>query len=166
MWDSNLIPRALTWAEGRHTHEMRANREDDAARAILARAPDPIDSSFVDSLDQKERVRLGRYGFRRVIIALRIGSVDMSRHALLLSGLGAHHDDDRDTMVGLALPWVVAHHLGTDPAELFAEVADQIPDPHTAELLRGFGARTDITLRAFGWEMITTIEGPDLRRPP
>ncbi|MER7441555.1 hypothetical protein [Micromonospora avicenniae] len=39
----------------------------------------------------------------------------------------------------------------------------QITLPHgpIAELFKAFGARTDITLEAFGWELVTTASGPD-----
>jgi hypothetical protein len=66
-------------------------------------------------------------------------------------------------MVGLALPWVLAQQLGIAPAEAFAEVAGRLPDAGVAALMRNFGARDDDTLQAFGWEMVTTAEGPDFR---
>jgi hypothetical protein len=99
---------------------------------------------------------------------MREGSADLLRRALLATGLSVclRSKDDRDTMVGLALPWVVALHLDMAPVEVFAEIADRVPDARVAGLLRRFGARSDIMLRAFGWEMVTTPGGLDFRPLP
>lgn len=69
--------------------------------------------------------------------------------------------DPRDTMVRLAPYVYVARVLGLEPARLFAEVADRLPAGDVATLLRGFGARTDVTLRSFGWRTVDTPDGPD-----
>lgn len=66
-------------------------------------------------------------------------------------------------MTGLALPWIVAQQLGASPATVFADVADSLPDGPVAKLFKTFGARTDITLEAFGWELVATASGPDFR---
>lgn len=66
-------------------------------------------------------------------------------------------------MVGLALPWIVAQQLDASPATVFATVADSLPGGPVADLFKSFGARTDITLEAFGWELIPTASGPDFR---
>jgi hypothetical protein len=103
-----------------------------------------------------------------VTIALREGSTDLLRRGLLATGLSVclRSKDDRDTMVGMALPWVVTQHLDMAPVEIFAETADRVPDARVAGLLRRFGARSDVTLRAFGWEMVTTPGGLDFRPLP
>ncbi|AVT39256.1 hypothetical protein [Plantactinospora sp. BB1] len=136
---------------------------DAVAQAVLARAPRPVDPGFLASLDPSTALALGRYGVRLATIALRERSVALLRRSLLATGLGRclRDDDDRDVMVGLALPWVVAQQLGASPATEFAAVADDLPDGHVAGLLRRFGARQDITLAAFGWEVVTTADGPD-----
>jgi hypothetical protein len=64
-------------------------------------------------------------------------------------------------MVTLSLHHVVARDLGSDPATLFAEVADRIPGSPVARLLIEFGQRRDVTLEAFGWERVKTADGPD-----
>ncbi|MGC5021042.1 hypothetical protein [Micromonospora sp. DT47] len=138
---------------------------DRLAEAILARAPRRIDQSFLDSLDPAASLALGRYGVRLVTIALRENSVDLLRRSLLATGLAdcLQPDDDRDVMVGLALPWIVAQQLGASPAAVFAVVADNLPDGPSARLVKTFGAREDITLAAFGWELVATTDGPDFR---
>ena len=59
-------------------------------------------------------------------------------------------------MVGLAVGYFVAQQLGLVPAELFDDVASALPGGWVCDLLRGFGARTDITLKAFGWLLVET----------
>ncbi|MFY1689108.1 hypothetical protein [Plantactinospora sp. WMMB782] len=150
---------------------MKANLEripgdhDWVARAILARAPQRVDQSFLDSLDPSASLALGRLGVRLSTIALRENSIDVVRRSLLATGLARclQHDDDRDVMVGLALPWTVTQQLGASPETVFAIVADGLPDGPTSTLLKDFGARKDITLAAFGWEAVTTADGPDFR---
>jgi hypothetical protein len=139
--------------------------QDAAAEAILDRAPEQIDPRFPNSLDRNAWQWLGRYGARQVTVALRQCSADLLHRALLATAIAAclHNDDDRDVMVGLALPWVVAQQLGLDPTEVFGKAARRITNPAVAELLTVFGARQDITLKAFGWQQVTTDHGPDFR---
>ncbi|WP_146603577.1 hypothetical protein [Micromonospora endophytica] len=150
---------------------MKSNLEripgdrDWVAQAILARAPQRVDRSFLDSLDPAASLALGRYGTRLATLAMREESVDLVRRSLLATALARclQPNDDRDVMVGLALPWIVAQQLGASPAMVFARVADCLPEGPISKLLRDFGARNDITLAAFGWEPVTSADGPDFR---
>jgi hypothetical protein len=139
--------------------------QDAAAETVLNRAPDQIDQRFLNGLDRQAAAWLGRYGARQVTTALQQRSGDLLHQALLATAIAAclHDYDDRDVMIGLALPWVVAQQLGLDPAQVFARVARRITKPHVADLLTVFGARQDITLRAFGWQQVPTDHGPDFR---
>jgi hypothetical protein len=107
---------------------------------------------------------LGRYGARQPAIALRTRSPEILRAALLATGIAEVRDegDPRDLMIGLALHHVVAQQLGQSPSALFDEVAARLPDGPVATLFREFGARQDIILKAFGWQLIQTANGPDL----
>ncbi|RIQ37783.1 hypothetical protein DY240_00400 [Jiangella rhizosphaerae] len=137
---------------------------DARAERILRGLPRPADEAALAALDASDRLALGRYGARRVVVALRTGSADQLRAALTAAAVFEHLSmvDPRDTMVGLA-PYVhVAGALGLDPARLFTEVADRLPAGDVATLLRTFGARDDVTLRAFGWRVVDTPDGPDL----
>lgn len=71
-------------------------------------------------------------------------------------------------MVGLAVDCFVAQQLGLVPADLFDDVASSLPDGWAPDLLREFGARTDITLEAFGWLLVEQADGPDFMpaQPP
>jgi hypothetical protein len=136
---------------------------DARARSILDRAPDKLDAGFLEGLTRKELVDLGRYGVRLISMALRWRSLDALHDALLATAIAAsgYNTDDRDLMVGLALPYVVAAQLGTQPRNVFDETATRLPVGPVSDLLRTFGAREDVTLAAFGWRMIETADGPD-----
>ncbi|MFY1576193.1 hypothetical protein ACN26Z_15030 [Verrucosispora sp. WMMD703] len=145
--------------------ERIPGKQDRLAEEILARAPRRIEQSFVRSLDPTNALALGHYGARLATLALRQNSVDLLRRSVLATGLARclASDDDRDFMLALAVPWIVAQQLGEAPVEVFATVGDSLPDGPVARLVHTFGARTDITLEAFGWELVTTSDGPDFR---
>ncbi len=63
-------------------------------------------------------------------------------------------------MTAVALHYVVAIDLDMSPAALFSEVADRLPHGATADLIRQFGARTDVTAGAFGLRRVETTDGP------
>ena len=44
-------------------------------------------------------------------------------------------------------------------AGVFANVADRIGDVRVAALLRAIGARNDVTLGSFGWQLVETPDG-------
>jgi hypothetical protein len=152
-------------------HPVQPNRyripgdQDAAAQTILQRAPHQIDRQFLDTLDQDAARGLGRYGVRQVTTALGLRSLDLLHQALLATAiatcLSEDKWDDRDLMVTVALHWVVAQRLRTDRATMFARIASRIPNPEVANVLTVFGDRDDITLKAFGWQEVTTDDGPD-----
>jgi hypothetical protein len=136
---------------------------DAQAQAILQRLPGSLSPSLLDSLDSPSGEICGRYGARQPAVALRTGSADRLRDALMATALAAllKKDDPRDTMVGLVIHVHVARMLGLVPSDLFDEVADRLPAGEVASLFRTFGARDDVTLEAFGWHVVETPAGPD-----
>jgi hypothetical protein len=58
--------------------------------------------------------------------------------------------DPRDVMVGLAPFFDAAMRLEADPGAIFSRVAEAATGD-LADLVRRFGARSDVTLDAFGW---------------
>lgn len=136
---------------------------DAAAEAILRRAVKPVDSHLVESLDESACLALGRYGARLPTIALRERSAERLTQALLATAIASLGDlrDERDLLVVLAVHFFVAEELHIEPSALFGEVADHLPPGPVVTLLRTFGARSDITLRAFGWNLVQTADGPD-----
>ena len=136
--------------------------------AILDLARDGVTAGLLGCMVDRDAVALGRYGARNVTIALRRGSGALLREALLATAIAqaVHADDARDVMVGLALDYFVAGQLGLVPAELFGDVAACLPDGWVPDLLREFGTRTDITLKAFGWLLVETADGPDFIPAP
>jgi hypothetical protein len=141
---------------------------DVQAEAIIQRSGGLISQDLLDSLDQRDFIALGRYGARQATVALRERSGSRLHNALFATALGqlGHESDPRDLMIGLAVPHLVAQQIGTAPPALFETVAARLPDGPVADLLRDFGARQDITLEAFGWQLIQTAEGPDFIPAP
>lgn len=125
--------------------------DDETVRAILNRVPDRVGRGFVSQLRRRNAGALGQYGIRMAILALRERSVDRLREGLLASALSGAIDrpDDRDFMLAIAPAHFAATRLGVDPAVEFAAIADRIDDARLADLLRTFGARTDVTPEAF-----------------
>jgi len=136
---------------------------DARAQAILGQAQSTISEHFVDTLGERDCLALGRYGARQPTVALRNSSAALLHDALLAAALAelGRQSDPRDVMVGLALHYVVAQRLGLVPSDLFNQVAARLPDGPVPDLLRSFGARHDVTLEAFGWQLVQTPEGPD-----
>ena len=142
--------------------------KDADAEAILDLARDGVTADLLDCMNDKDAIALGWYGARHTTVALRRGSAGMLRDALLATAIGQviRNGDPRDVMVGLAVDYFVAQQLGLVPADLFDDVASCLPDEGVSDLLREFGARTDITLKAFGWLLVETPDGPDFTPAP
>jgi len=131
---------------------------------MLAQTPKVADEKFLAAIGPRVALDLARYGVRQTTIALRHGSVDVLTDALWATALGAaasETDDERDLMIGLALPQVVAREVGVDPAVLFAEIAGRVPGSPVAQALIEFGSRRDVDLTSFGWARVETPDGPD-----
>jgi hypothetical protein len=138
--------------------------DDARAEVIVRRAHDGVTPELMNSLERRDVLALGRYGSRQPSIALRTGSPEILRAALLATGIAEVRDegDPRDLMIGLALHHVVAQQLDLSPSDLFDDVAARLPAGPVADLFREFGTRQDITLKAFGWQVIQTGNGPDI----
>ena len=114
-------------------------------------------------MDDRACLALVRYGIRQPTVALRTSSVALLNDALLAAALDrlGPRDDPWDAMIDLALHHAVAQKLAVAPPVLFNQIAARLPDGPMPDLLRAFGARQDVTLEAFGWQLIQTPEGPD-----
>jgi len=85
------------------------------------------------------------------------GVIDRLREALQATALWSADlatRDLRDVMIDLALHCDVARRLGGSPPNIFNEVAERLAECPIADLLRHFGARTDINLEAFGSDLM------------
>jgi hypothetical protein len=118
-------------------------------------------SLFRAELRHRQRVALGRFGVRCATVALRERSPALLRIGLITIALAEADGDPRDLMVTVAAHHHVARELGLAPAEIFDE-AGSYADPDTADVLRVFGRRTDVTLQAFGRRLVDTPEGPQI----
>jgi hypothetical protein len=143
---------------------VRIPADGDAdAEAVLGLARDGVTADLLGCLNGRDLIALNRYGARHAVIALRQGSAALLRDALLAYAIcqAVRAVDDRDVMVGLAVFYFVAEQVGLVPSDLFAEVASCLPDGWVPDLLCEFGVRPDITLKAFGWQLVQTPDGPD-----
>jgi hypothetical protein len=142
--------------------------EDAVVREILDLARDGVTADLLGCMTDRDARALARHGARNVTVALRRRSASLLREALLATAIAQaiHASDDRDVMVGLATDYFAAEQLGLVPAEMFGDVASRLPDGWVPDLLREFGARTDITLEAFGWLLVETADGPDFVPAP
>jgi hypothetical protein len=116
---------------------------------------------FRGELRTRQRRALGRFGVRCATVALRERSPAFLRAGLIAIALGDADRDPRDLMITVAAHHHVARYLGLGPAEVFDEAADYA-DPDTADVLRVFGRRDDVTLQAFGLRLIDTPDGPQI----
>ncbi|WP_132121918.1 hypothetical protein [Actinocrispum wychmicini] len=114
---------------------------------------------FRAELRDRQRAVLGRYGFRSATIALRERVPERLLIGLIAVALADDNVDPRDLMMTVAAHHYVAQQLGVEPADIFDEAASYA-NPDTADVLRTFGSRTDVTLRSFGLKQIDTPEGP------
>jgi hypothetical protein len=70
--------------------------------------------------------------------------------------------DFRDVLVGFAPFFDCAQRLGVDPVGLF-EAASLGRGPRIRDLAVSFASRTDVTLAAFGWQLVEHAGGPCYR---
>lgn len=73
--------------------------------------------------------------------------------------------DWRDVLVGFAPLHDFACCLGVDPATFFDDTVRDLPG-EVADLVRTFGRRTDVTPRAFGFQVVEEPTGPAYRIGP
>ena len=66
--------------------------------------------------------------------------------------------DRRDLLVAMAPYYDCARRLELDPAAFFGTVADEGPLA-LADIVRGFGERSDVTPAAFGYRLVMSQEG-------
>jgi hypothetical protein len=136
---------------------------DAGAEEIIALARDGVTDELLGCLVRRDFTALYRYSSRQTTMALREGSAQRLRLALLaelICAVGCN-PDPREVMVSLALHYYVAEQIGLVPADLFDEIATSLPDGPWPDLVRRFGTRDDIILEAFAWQRVETTDGPD-----
>ena len=137
-----------------------------AAEEIIALARDGVTADLLGCLVRRDAPALARYSARQVTQALRARSAALLNDAVLALAIAnvICGDDPRDVMVSLARHHYVARQLGQDPAAVFGAAVAGLPGDGVRGLFRGFGARTDVTLEAFGWLLVETGDGPAFAR--
>ena len=99
-------------------------------------------------------------------IALRTGSTEAPERGLadyLRACMPV--DDWRDVLIGLAPLHDCARRLGLDPAVVFDKVARTVPEEVVSACF-GLGKRTDVTPKAFGYQVVDELHGPAYRLGP
>ncbi len=163
-----FYPLLNSWFASKFARAWNVAPQDADARAILGLARDGVTADLLGCLIDSDARAVGRYGARNVTGALRRRPAALLRETLLATAIAQaiHASDDRDLMVGLATDHFVAGQLGLVPADLFEDAASPLPGGWVPDLLREFGARTDVTLEAFGWLLVDTPNGPDFMPAP
>jgi hypothetical protein len=98
---------------------------------------------------------LARCSVRTAGQALGLGSEELCRRALLMLVVShrAPLVDERDVMVFIAPHHIAATTVEGSAARLFGWAADRGALDHQ-KVYRDFGARSDVTLEAFGWKLV------------
>lgn len=123
----------------------------------IAAAPEQRER-LLTALDKSQRALLGIYGHREATLAMRQESRERLRRGLVGLAL-AHHELDRGSLeAALAVPHHIARKLGVNTVDLFDEAASFVGD-EIGDYLRGYGRRSDVGLRKYGWREIKTPEG-------
>jgi hypothetical protein len=157
-----VLERLLTEAQAAMQHEVSSRRKAvpgdgawpaeegvaDLCVQLPRTKPDQRDA-FRARLISRQRVVLGQYGVESARRALRERSRARLRLGLIAIALAKNGGDYRDLLCAVARHHLVASELGMAPAELFDEAADYA-NRDTAELLRRFGRRADVTPESFG----------------
>lgn len=121
--------------------------------------PTHVRERFIASLPHDRLSLLAIFGHRAATLAIRNADVDQLRLGLIGNVIANYHiPDSRNVDTALAVFYHCARKLEIDPADLFDDVA-QFTGEETANHLRTFGRRPDVTLKQFGWREIKTPEG-------
>ncbi|MCB9418673.1 MAG: hypothetical protein H6667_02635 [Ardenticatenaceae bacterium] len=130
----------------------------------MAAAPEQRDL-LLAALDKSQRALFGIFGHREVTLAAREESRERLRRGLVGLAL-AHHELDRGSLeAALAVPHHIARKLGVNTVDLFDETAVYFAG-EMGNYLRGYGRRSDVGLRKYGWREIKTPDGVKYKVSP
>ena len=120
---------------------------------------------FLAALDKPQRSLFGIFGHREATLGIRTKSRER-----LLSGLVgtaiAHQALDRGSLeASLVVHHHIARKMNVNTVDLFDEVAG-IMGGEIGEYLRGYGRRSDVGLRQYGWREIKTSDGVKYKISP
>jgi hypothetical protein len=137
---------------------------DAGAEEIIQLARGGVTDDLLGCLVTRDFAALSWYSARQATMALREGSHERLRCALLAEAIffaAGREPDDRMLMVSMAVHYYVAEQIGLVPADLFDEIASYLPAGPWPDLIRWFGTRDDVILEAFAWQLVETPDGPD-----
>jgi hypothetical protein len=141
---------------------VRIPGDDDAlAEAILVRAEDAFSRDFLASLQKSDYVALGRYGRRQATIALREGSAERLRDALLATAISTFwlESEIGHMLLNFEVHFIVAEKIGMSPTAVLEDMGKRIPES-TASKACNLVARHGADLTSL-WRLVQTADGPD-----
>jgi hypothetical protein len=109
-------------------------------------------------LDKPQRSLFGIFGHREATLGIRTESRERLLRGLVGAAI-AHQALDRGSLeASLAVHHHIARKMNVNTVDLFDEAAGMMGG-EIGEYLRGYGRRSDIGLRKFGWREIKTPDG-------
>ena len=110
------------------------------------------------ALDKSRRALFGIYGHREATMGMREESRERLLRGLVSTAV-AHHNLDRSSLdAALAVPHHIARKMELNTVDLFDEAAGFVGD-EIGNYLKGYGRRSDVGLRKYGWREIKTPAG-------
>jgi hypothetical protein len=117
------------------------------------------------ALDKSQRSLLGIFGHREATMGIRTHSRTRLLRGLVGTAV-AHHAFDRGSLeAALAVPHHIARKMDVNTVDLFDEAAGFFSGP-IATYLQGYGRRSDVGLRKYGWREIKTPDGVKYKVSP
>jgi hypothetical protein len=121
-------------------------------------APPEQRQMFLAVLDKSQRSLFGIFGHREATLGIRTESRERLLRGLVGAAI-AHQALDRGSLeASLAVHHHIARKMNVNTVDLFDEAAGMMGE-RIGEYLRGYGRRSDVGLRKFGWREIKTPDG-------
>lgn len=109
-------------------------------------------------LDKPQRSLFGIFGHREATLGIRTESRERLLRGLVGAAI-AHQALDRGSLeASLAVHHHIARKMNVNTVDLFDEAAEMMGG-EIGEYLCGYGRRSDVGLRKFGWREIKTPDG-------
>lgn len=113
---------------------------------------------FLAALDKPQRSLFGIFGHREATLGIRTESRERLLRGLVGAAI-AHAALDRGSLeASLAVYHHIARKMNVNTVDLFDEAAGFI-NGIIGDYLRGYGRRSDVGLRQYGWREIKTPDG-------
>ena len=129
----------------------------DIVSRFMAASPEQR-QMFLAALDKPQRSLFGIFGHREATLGIRTESRERLLRGLVGAAI-AHQALDRGSLdASLAVHHHIARKMNVNTVDLFDEAAGYVAG-EIGEYLRGYGRRSDVGLRKYGWREIKTLDG-------